>query len=255
MEITETRIFDAHLHIIDKRYPLIFNEGFIPDEFTCEDYLERTKRYNLCGGAVVSGSFQGTDQRFLINALRKLGPGFVGITHLPPDVSEDYLIALDKAGIRGVRINLRRGSCIHVRSLEKMAEKVYDVAGWHTELYVDSGLLAEMSTTLARLPSICIDHLGLSKAGFSTLLKLVEQGAHVKATGFGRIDFDAAEAIRIIYKANPGALIFGTDLPSTRAPRPYEDGDLCRIVNVLGAKKAGDVLYRNALSLYRPEQE
>ena len=40
------------------------------------------------------------------------------------------------------------------------------------------------------LPAVSIDHIGLSKAGFLTLLKLAEKGVRVKATGFGRVDFD-----------------------------------------------------------------
>ena len=44
------------------------------------------------------------------------------------------------------------------------------------------------------LPRVSIDHLGLSKAGMPALLKLAERGAQVKATGFGRVDFDVAQA-------------------------------------------------------------
>lgn len=32
-------MFDAHLHFIDTRFPLIENSGYVPDEFTCERYL------------------------------------------------------------------------------------------------------------------------------------------------------------------------------------------------------------------------
>jgi hypothetical protein len=49
--------FDAHFHIIDPRFPLEENQGFLPDAFTCQDYLKRTKKWNVIGGAVVSGSF------------------------------------------------------------------------------------------------------------------------------------------------------------------------------------------------------
>ena len=35
------------------------------------------------GGAVVSGSFQGFDQSYLLDALDQLGPSFVGVTQLP----------------------------------------------------------------------------------------------------------------------------------------------------------------------------
>jgi hypothetical protein len=46
--------------------------------------------------------------------------------------------------------------------------------------------------------------------------------------------------------------MFGTDLPSTRAPRPYQDEDLALVIDALGDEKAGDVLYGNAARFYHP---
>ncbi|HRH76294.1 MAG TPA: hypothetical protein PK129_03020 [Cellvibrionaceae bacterium] len=62
-------VFDSHFHIIDKQFPLIPNQGFVPEEFTCADYRSAMGEYNLMGGALVSGSFQGFDQDYLIAAL------------------------------------------------------------------------------------------------------------------------------------------------------------------------------------------
>ncbi len=47
--------------------------------------------------------------------------------------------------------------------------------------------------------------------------------------------------------------MFGTDLPSTRAPRPYTDKDLLLVVEVLGEEGARAVLYDNAVAFYRPK--
>jgi hypothetical protein len=46
-------IFDAHFHVIDPRFPLVPNQGFLPDPFTVADYRAR-----------------------LVDALEQLGPGF-----------------------------------------------------------------------------------------------------------------------------------------------------------------------------------
>ena len=54
-------LFDAHLHVIDPRFPLIGNDGYLPPPFTVEDYRVRTSALGVTGGAVVSGSFQGFD--------------------------------------------------------------------------------------------------------------------------------------------------------------------------------------------------
>ena len=248
----KAKYFDCHFHIIDKNFPVVPNQGFMPDAFTSDDYLVRVKEVDLCGGAVVSGSFQAFDQTYLFHALKALGPTFVGVTQVPQTVSDQELQELNRAGVRAVRFNVKRGGSEEIHHLESMARRVHEVVGWHTELYVDSAELADLFETLVSLPAVSIDHLGLSKAGFPTLLKLAEKGVRVKATGFGRVDFDVRPALAELYAANPRALMFGTDLPSTRAPRPYEDGDYTIVLQTLGEEKAPNVFYKNALEFYRP---
>ncbi len=249
---TIAKYFDCHFHIIDKNFPVVPNQGFMPDAFTSEDYLERLKAVDLCGGAVVSGSFQAFDQSYLFHALKVLGPFFVGVTQVPQTVSDQELRQLDEAGVRAVRFNVKRGGSEEIHHLESMARRVHELVGWHTELYVDSRELADLYEALVSLPAVSIDHLGLSKAGFPTLLKLAEKGVRVKATGFGRVDFDVRAALNELYAANPRALMFGTDLPSTRAPRPYQDDDYTLVLETLGEEKAADVCYKNAIEFYRP---
>src|SRR5699024_9056315 len=41
MQSTDTAVFDAHFHIVDPAYPLIPNNGFLPDAFTADDYVAR----------------------------------------------------------------------------------------------------------------------------------------------------------------------------------------------------------------------
>lgn len=252
-ELRDLKIFDSHFHIIDRRFPLVPNQGYLPDDFTCADYLLRMKAFNLAGGAIVSGSFQAFDQAYLRAALAELGPAFVGVTQLPASVSDGELLDLDGAGVRAVRFNLRRGGSEGVEKLETMARRVHELVNWHVELYVDSRDLAGLYGTLVSLPAVSIDHLGLAKEGFGVLLKLAERGVHVKATGFGRVDFDVRTALKDLHAANPHALMFGTDLPSTRAPRPYADADLLLVVESLGEEGARQVLYDNAVAFYRPK--
>jgi predicted TIM-barrel fold metal-dependent hydrolase len=128
---------------------------------------------------------------------------------------------------------------------------VHALLGWHVELYADAADLDELADLLITLPAVSIDHLGLSRRGLPTLLRLVERGVRVKATGFGRVDFDVASALRALCAADPHAVMFGTDLPSTRAPRPYRDGDVALVVNTLGSAQAARVLSGNARAWYR----
>ena len=244
-------IFDSHFHIIEPKFPLFENNGYLPKPFTHQDYLKKTSHYQLKGGAIVSGSFQKFDQSYLVNALTHLGSQFVGVTQVPNSITNDEIIQLNSQGIKAVRFNLKRGGSEDIKHLVSLASRIYEIAGWHVELYVDSAHLGDLTRTLVNLPSVSIDHLGLSAAGFKILCGLVEKDVKVKATGFSRVDFDVAKAIKRLHSINSAALMFGTDLPSTRAAKAYSDDDLKLIVDALDDQALKAVLYENAMHFYR----
>lgn len=245
-------IFDAHCHIIDPAYPLIANNGFVPTFFGVDEYQAQARPLGIVGGAVVSGSFQGFDQQYLIAALKRLGPGFVGVTQLPASVTDSELQALHRHGVRALRFNLKRGGSEQLDQLETLALRVYECVGWHSELYIDARDLVPLHARLMRLPALSIDHLGLSREGLPNLLRLVEHGVRVKACGFGRVDFEVPEVLQHIHRVNPHALMFGSDLPSTRAPRPFQASDLSLLREALGTEGAQRALWQNAQDFYRP---
>lgn len=243
-------MIDAHLHVVDPRFPLEPNQGYVPPAFTAADYRSRTRSLGVVGGAVVSGSFQGHDQSYLRAALAELGPGFVGVTQLPPSVRDEQVLELHRIGVRAVRFNLRRGGDAEPERIERLARRVHELAGWHAEFYLGAAALEVLTPLLRRLPRVVVDHLGMEAAALPHLLELVGGGAKVKATGFGRVDLDVANALRRISAVDPTALLFGTDLPSTRAPRPFRDDDLALVVRTLGEDAAGAVLHDNAAAWY-----
>lgn len=249
-----TPIFDTHFHIIDFRFPVSANQGFMPPSFPVEDYRRRTQGLGIAGGVVVTGSFQNFDTAFMRDALAKLGPTFVGVAQLPADIADAEVRELDAIGVRGVRFNLVRGGSAGIEDLDRVARRVYDLARWHVELYADAKDLAPVFATLAALPAVSIAHLGLSTEGLPTLLRLVERGMKVKATGFGRIDMDVPAAIKALVASNPDCLMFGSDLPSQRARRPFEPADIDLIRGSIDSSLERKVFFENAAAFYRPRQ-
>jgi predicted TIM-barrel fold metal-dependent hydrolase len=163
---------------------------------------------DVVGGAVVSGSFQGFDQTFLLDALARLGPGFVGVTQLPPTVADEEVLALAAAGVRAVRFNLHRGGSLDV----DLALRVHELARWHAEVYAAD--LPAHEERLRELPRLVIDHFGMNPEGLAAAVRL---GAMVKATPRVKLDVSAID---------PAKLLFGTDLPGTRTTHTFEPSDL-----------------------------
>jgi len=164
------------------------------------------------------------------------------------------ILNLNDHGVRGVRFNLNRGGSAGVEDLVSMAKRICDLVGWHIELYLGAESLSYLEDKIPALPKVCIDHLGISDSNFEILLNLIRDGLAIKATGFGRVDLNVEETIREIHKVSPDALMFGTDLPSTRARRVYSDQDFYTVLDVLGENEAQKVFSENAINFYGLEK-
>jgi predicted TIM-barrel fold metal-dependent hydrolase len=193
---------------------------------TVADYRRRTDGIDIVGGAVVSGSFQGDDQTYLLDALERLGPGFVGVTQLLPTATDDEIRELDAAGVRAVRFTLARGGALDV----DLALRVHELAGWHAEVYATD--LPARERALRELPRLVIDHLGMNAEGLAVAIRL---GAMVKLTPRVSLDLRAVD---------PSKLMFGTDLPGTRTDRTFTPDVIAGITN--------SALVDNARAWYRP---
>ncbi len=249
----QTDIFDAHCHIIDKHYPIVPNQGYVPPSYSIEEYRHQTIPLGITAGAIVSGSFHGYDQTYLRALLPVLGPRWVGITQVPPDVPDIEIASLSSIGVRGLRFNIYRGRIDSVDDIVALATRANSIGQWHAEIYADASALKPHVAKLAKLPQIVIDHMGMNEEGLPVILDLVDAGAKIKITGFGRVNMNVPRTIEQIAARNPNALMFGTDLPSTRAKRPFEAIDIDLIRNILGPINATKTLWSNALSLYKPK--
>ena len=72
MDTPEFKLFDAHFHIIDPRFPLVPNAGYVPGRYTSSDYLERIQAYRPEGGAIVT--FSESAYGALMGVARRVSP-------------------------------------------------------------------------------------------------------------------------------------------------------------------------------------
>jgi len=263
----KTKAFDAHFHIIDPRFPLVSNQGYMPPAYTATEYSEATKGFShldVQGGAVVSGSFQLYDQDYLVDAIKQLGKGsYVGVTQLPLDepVDKNRIRELNNLGVRAIRYNITRGVAASTEDIRKQALEMYRISNWHAEFYIDTALLADQEhfALLGSLPVVSIDHVGFSALGLSNLIRLLKHRkdaalpSAVKLTGFGRY-LGSPEELRnsllALFREFPETLIWGSDLPSTRARVPFDEPSAVSLIHecaqeVCSSEAAVTVLLQN----------
>jgi predicted TIM-barrel fold metal-dependent hydrolase len=78
----------------------------------------------------------------------------------------------------------------------------------------------------------------------------VQRGIRVKATGFGRLDFEPLPVLKQIHSINSEALLFGTDLPSTRADTPFSSKDTMLIKDNFSEDDQQLIFFENAEKWY-----
>src|SRR4051812_46746844 len=190
-------IIDAHFHIFAPGETMPGNAGFVPPPFGIEEYRAHAAALGIVGGVNVAGSVQGADPRPLLEAAAALGPGFVVVAQAEPAQDDAALQALAAAGVRGLRYSLYRGQWSEPREVAAHALRAAG-HGLHAQIYADAAVLAPAADTLAQVPALVIDHLGMTEPGLPVVLDLARAGAKVKASGFGRVSLDVPRALERI---------------------------------------------------------
>ena len=113
---------------------------------------------------------------------------------------------------------------------------MYELAGWHAEVYATD--LPAHEARLRTLPRLVIDHMGMNPEGLAAAVRL---GASSRATPRFEGDLRAVPSNK---------LLFGTDLPGTRARRRFDPADVERVAAIAPAALAD-----NARAWYRPGHE
>jgi predicted TIM-barrel fold metal-dependent hydrolase len=181
----------------------------------------------------VQPSFYGTDNSFLLEALKKVGAPARGVVILPAtEVAPNMLDELHERGVRGLRIDFFRmhdlgaAKSEYLRALRRAASLARSI-GWHVELYSPGVVVRDLTEHLPEIGvAVSVDHMGYMKIGhgltdsdFRQFVEMVKSGQiWVKLTGPYRLSSGtdwqhADEMARALVAAAPERMLWGTDWP------------------------------------------
>ena len=182
-------------HRLARYYPFTAERSYTPPPAPEQAYFAMHNALGIEHGVLVQVSVHGTDNRLLVETLRRHPQRLRGIAVVTPDVAEAELDVLDAAGVRGLRCNELLGGGVGLEAMETVARRIAR-RGWHLQLLIDGRRLPSISARLARLPvPFVIDHMGciptaggLDDPGFQELCKLLQEAdCWVKISGANRI--------------------------------------------------------------------
>ncbi|GAC1336275.1 MAG: amidohydrolase [Myxococcales bacterium] len=234
---------DCHAHVIGAadRYPLVPERTYTPPPAPEAAYLAMHDALGIERGVLVQVSVHGTDNRLLVETLRRHPLRLRGVAVVAPSVGDAELEALAAAGVRGLRLNVVFGGGIGFEALETLAARSAPL-GLHLELLLDASALPRLAPRLLRIDvPFVVDHMGLRPTaggvrdpGFQALLGLLgDTRAWVKLAGSYRTssaggDFaDTLPFAHALLERAPDRLVWGSDWPHVAVPgRMPNDGEL-----------------------------
>ncbi|SFU76170.1 Predicted metal-dependent hydrolase, TIM-barrel fold [Methylobacterium sp. 174MFSha1.1] len=225
---------DTHAHVFTRALTLAGERRYAPDyDAGIADYLAMLDRNGMARGVLIQPSFLGTDNGYMVSALRQAPERLRGIAVLAPEAGAETMRELAGAGVVGLRLNLigRPDPDFGAPAWQTHLARVKDL-GWQIEVQAEARRLAHLLPPLiaAGIP-VVVDHfgridpeLGLADPGFAQLLGFgAGGGVWVKLSGAYRIGSGdagrrtaraAAEGLRASF--GPERLIWGSDWPHTQ---------------------------------------
>ena len=231
---TAIAAIDSHAHVFARGLPLAAVRRHAPDhDATLAEYLGLLDAHGVSHGVLVQPSFLGTDNRFLLGALRACPARLRGVAVVDPATADDALLhAMAEAGVCGIRLNLV-GMPLPDFSRPEWRQLFARVQAldWHVELHRESrDLFLAAQPVLDAGCALVVDHFGrpassdiAADEGFAWLLGAASsRRLWVKLSAAYRnwppaSSAPARDAAQALLEAlGPARLVWGSDWPHTQ---------------------------------------
>lgn len=236
---------DAHCHVFGPaaRFPFAPDRAYTPPDAGVDDLAALHAKLGLSRAVLVQASCHGTDNRAMIDALRRGEGRYAGVAMIDDDTSDEELDQLHDVGVRGARFNFvhHLGGAPDLDHFWRQLDRIAPWE-WHVVLHLDAVDLPRYRDLITQIPRpVIIDHLarvdasaGLDQPPFQALLELLEDDRFwVKISGAERLTADGAPPYddvvpyaQAVIDAAPDRVLWGTDWPHPNVRHMPDDGDL-----------------------------
>ncbi len=244
---------DGHAHVFSRELDLTSARRYSPDyDATLALYRHNLQSHGLSHGVLVQPSFLGTDNRYLLDALKQAPGQLRGVVVVERDISRADLDTMDRLGVVGIRLNLMGKALPDFSQPEwKLLFDHIAELDWHVELHRHVADIPALIRGLIPFGvKIVVDHfgrpdarLGLEQPGFREMLELGLGGqVWMKVSGIYRLegseqenlDFARAALPLLVQSFGPQRLVWGSDWPHTQHENQVSYGTVVEQLQALG---------------------
>jgi predicted TIM-barrel fold metal-dependent hydrolase len=243
---------DCHTHIFPdpKKFPLFPRRTYTPEIAESEEMAALHRALRMQRVVIVTASVHGTDNSATLYGIKARGSDARGVAVIDEQTPESELDAMDRAGIRGIRLNFSAGGTNDPsvgRQRFQTAVNRIQRRGWHVQVATSLAMISALEDAIIASPvPVVVDHFGRAKAelgvgqpGFAVLVKLIRSGKiYVKISASYSIsqrapDYpDVAPLAQALIAANPDRILWGTDWPHP-SPAPPPGGKATDVTPLL----------------------
>ncbi|MGL3214615.1 amidohydrolase family protein [Bradyrhizobium sp. BR 1433] len=257
----------THIHGDPEKFPFFAGRVYTPEPASPEEMSALHKALHVERVVIVTPSVYGPDNSSTLFGITARGPTARGVAVIDDKTSESDLDAMNKAGFRGIRLNLATGGVNDPnvgRQRFSAAIERMKARGWHVQLFTSLAMISAIKDLVATAPvPVVFDHfggaeaaLGTDQPGFADLLALVKSGkAYVKISGAYRAsklapDYaDATPLAQALIAANAERIVWGTDWPHPDSVTPQGK----KVTDVTPLFQIDDGRLLNQLSVWAPD--
>ena len=260
---------DTHVHVFGdpQRFPFAPARAYTPEQASIAEMQALHRTLHTTRVVIVHPSVYGTDNSCTLDGMKQLGSNVRGIAVIDEKTPESALDEMDRAGMRGIRVNLettgQADPAVARQRFQEAVERIRRRSRWHIQVYTRLSVIEGIKEQVMAAPMpIVFDHfggaqaaLGVEQPGFDTLLKLVRTGkTYVKISAPYRSstkppDYaDVAPLAKALIAANPQHILWGSDWPHPASPVAHRP-----VTEVTPLWQVDDGRIFNQLPLWAPE--
>jgi predicted TIM-barrel fold metal-dependent hydrolase len=233
---------DCHVHTFDPlHFPFSPARPYTPERVSVEELRSLHRSLRMSRVIVVQTTVYAADNAGVLDAMKKLGQRARGVAVIDEKTTDSALDEMDRAGIRGIRLNLETsGQTDPEIGRKRFQTAVERIKGrkWHIQIYARLSVIEGIKDQVAAAPMpVVFDHFagtqaapGIEQPGFKSLVSLLRSGqAYVKISAPYRSstlvpDYsDVAPIAKAMVAANPQRILWGSDWPHPGIPVPGRD--------------------------------
>lgn len=265
---------DAHCHVFGPgdMFPFAPERKYTPCDASKDQLWSLREYLGFSRNVIVQATCHGADNRALVDALEHSNGLARGVATVKSNVTNEELLLLHAAGVRGVRFNFvkRLVDALPFDELTEIALRIKKL-GWHIVIYFEAQDLPELYDFFVSLPTtVVVDHMGrpdvtkpVSGPEFSLFLKLMEENGNfwskvscperISVAGPSAGYYDVVPFAREVVERFPDRVLWGTDWPhpNMKSHMP-DDGKLVDIIPLIAPTEAlqKKLLIDNPMRLY-----